>query len=92
MLYAIRNSSRKIPPNLRCMDRKKVKQTTNTMNKIIPLLVTETITETNMLIRVAGNVVAEMMGYRDKPRNENSMPYWRRRIVEKQKVLRKDLG
>ena len=32
------------------------------------------------------------MGYRDKPRNENIMPYWRRRIVEKQKVLRKDLG
>ena len=59
MLYAIRNSPHKIPPNLRYMDRKKVKLTTSRVNKIIPLMITETFTETNMLIRVAGNVVAE---------------------------------
>ena len=40
----------------------------------------------------AGNVVAEMVGHKTRNPKENRTPHWRRRILEKQKALHKDLG
>ena len=62
------------------------------VNKVIALIRTESITETNIVLRAAGNVVAEMVGHKTRNPKENRAPHWRRRILEKQKVLRKDLG
>ena len=62
------------------------------INKIASLIKTETITETNSVLCASGNVVAEMVGYKNKQITEDRQPNWRRRFLEKQKVLRKELG
>ena len=62
------------------------------IKKIASLIKTETITETNSVLCAAGNVVAEMVGYKNKQMTEYRQPNWRRRFLEKQKVLRKELG
>ena len=92
VLNEIRQNPEMIPPNLRCNDRKKVKAATMEVNKVIALIRTESITETNIVLRAAGNVVAEMVGHKTMNPKENRIPHWRRRILEKQKALRKDLG
>ena len=92
VLNEIRQNPEKILPNLRYNDRKKVKATTMKVNNVIALIRTESITETNIVLRAAGNVVAEMVGHKTRNPKENRTPHWRRRILEKQKALRKDLG
>ena len=81
-----------ISPNLRYNDRKKVKAATMKVNKVIALIRTESITETNIVLRAAGNVVVEMVSHKTRNPKENRAPHWRRNILEKQKALRKDLG
>ena len=44
------------------------------------------------MLPAAGNVVAEMVGQKTMNPKESRSPHWRRRILEKQKALRKDLG
>ena len=88
----IRYDPERIPPNLRYIDRKKVREATVKINKIVSLIKTETITETNSVLRAAGNVAAEIVGYRNKEMTGDRQPNWGRRILEKQKVLRKELG
>ena len=66
MVKEIRYAPGRIPPNLRYIDRKKVRAATVNINKIVSLIKTETITETNSVLRAAGNVVAEMVGYTNK--------------------------
>ena len=62
------------------------------ITKILALIKVETITETNSVLRGAGNIVAKMGGYKNKKMTGDRQPNWRRRILEKQKVLRKELG
>ena len=92
VLNEVRQNPEKISPNLRYNDRKKVKAAKMKVNKVIALIRTESITETNIVLRAAGNVVAEMVGYKTRNPKENRTPHWRRRTLEKQKALRKDLG
>ena len=61
------------------------------INKIVPLIKTATITESNFVLRVAGNIVTEMVGYKNTEMTGNRQPNWRR-ILQTQKVLRKELG
>ena len=56
----IRYDPERIPPNLRYTDRKKVRAATAKINKIVSFMKTETITETNSVLRAAVNIVAEM--------------------------------
>ena len=56
----IRYDPERIPPNLRYTDRKKVRAATAKINKIASLIKTETVTETNSVLRAAVNIVAEM--------------------------------
>ena len=46
-----------IPPNLRYIDWKKFKAATGKINKIVSLIKTEAIAETNSVLRGAGNIV-----------------------------------
>ena len=64
VLNEIRQNSEKILPNLKYNDRKKVKVATMKVNKVIALIRTESITETNVVLRAACNVVAEMVGHK----------------------------
>ena len=63
----IRNNPDKIPPNLRYIERKKVRVARNKINKVISLITTDNITETNTLIRAAANCVADMVDYKQRP-------------------------
>ena len=62
------------------------------ITKIESLIKSEKITETDSVLRAAGNIVAEMVGYKNKEMTENRQPNWQRRILGKQEVLRKELG
>ena len=88
----IRYGPGRIPPNLRYIDRKKVRAATVKITKIESLIKSEKITETDSVLRAAGNIVAEMVGYKNKEMTENRQPNWQRRILGKQEVLRKELG
>ena len=90
VLNEIRQNPEKIPSDHN--DRKKVKAATMKFNKVIALMRTESITETNIVLRAAGNVVAEMVGHKTMNPKENKTPLRRRGILEKQKALRKNLG
>ena len=59
--------------------------------KIVSLIKTETITETNSVLHAAGNIAAEKVGCKNKEMRGNGHPNWQR-ILKKQKVLRKELG
>ena len=50
------------------------------INKIVSLIKTEAITETNSVLQAAGNIVAEMVDYKNKEMNGNRQPNWWRRI------------
>ena len=88
----IRYDPGRIPPNLRYTDRKKVREATVKINKIVSLIKTETITETNSVLRAADNVVAEVVGYKNREMAGDRKPNWQRKILEKQNELRKELG
>ena len=88
----IRYDPERIPPNLRYIDGKKVRETTVKINKIVSHIKTENITEINSVLHAADNVVAEMMGHKNKEMTGDRQTNWRRRNLEKQKVLRKELG
>ena len=61
------------------------------VNTMISIIKTETMTETNTLIRVAANSVADIVEYKQRESNGKREPHRRRRSLEKQKKLRKDL-
>ena len=83
----IRHDPERIPSNLRYIDRKKVGAATVKINKIVSLIKTETITETNSVLRAVGSIFAEMVGYKNKKMTGDRQPNWRRRILENQKVI-----
>ena len=85
----IRYDPERIPPNLRYFDRNKVRAATVKINKIVSLTKTETITEKNSVLRYVGNIVVDVVGYKNREMTRNRQPNWQRRILEKQKVLRK---
>ena len=67
--------------NLRNVDRKKVKEKTQAVNQVLSRIHTESITKVNLLILVGANVVAELLGKkRSKHKNNNKIPWWKRRI------------
>ena len=74
----IRCDPERIPPNLRYTDRKKVRAAIVKINKIVSLIKTERITETNSVLRAADNIVAEMVGYKNKEMRGNRQPNWLR--------------
>ena len=52
------------------------------ISKIVPLIKTEIIT----VLCAAGNIVAEMVGYKNKEMTGGKQPNWQRKILEKQNV------
>ena len=72
----IRYDPERIPSNLGYIDTKKVKAATVKINKIISLIKTETVTETNSILRAARNIVAEMVGYKNRKMTGNRQTNW----------------
>ena len=67
------------PINLKNFDRKKVREKTEVVNKVISKITTNDITETNLLIRAGASVANDLAGAKkvDRP---NEIPWWKRRI------------
>ena len=74
----IRCYPQRIPPNLRYIDRKKVRAATVKINKIGKLK--QVLKQTQ---NYAGNIIVKMVGYKNKEMTAN-------RTLEKQKALRKE--
>ena len=92
LVKEIRFDPERTSPNPRYIDKKKVKTATVKIKKILSLIKTETITETNSVLRASGNIIAEMVGYKRKETTGNWQQNWRRKILEKHKVFRNELG
>ena len=75
----IRYDPERIPPNLKYIVGKKVRKTTVKINKIVSHIKTENITEINSVLRAADNVVAEMVGHKNKEMTGDRQINWRRR-------------
>ena len=76
----IRYDPERIPPNQIYTDRKKVRSATMEINKIACRRKTETITDTNSVLRAADNIAAEMVGYKNKEMARDRQPNWKGRL------------
>ncbi len=89
-----RLKSEKIDPpmNLRNLDRNKVRSKAKEINKVLMHIPSANITETNRIILAAANEVAESLGVFPKQKLKNKEPWWKRRIEDQIKQLRKDIS
>ena len=53
---------------------------------------TDSPTATNELLKAAGCIVAENLGFKKKSEKERQEPWWKRRIKQKIATMRKDLS
>ena len=87
----IENPSSLESVNLRAMDRRKVKQKLGIVNEVIDKVISRDITETNVLILAAANVVADLVN-RKKSQKKNAIPVWKKRLLRQIAEIRKDLS
>lgn len=80
------------PPNLRNIERRRLREKIAEVNKIIHYLETKDITETNDLLLAIGRVVARRLGVKQNVRKPKAEPWWKRRIKCQISKLRKDLS
>ena len=67
-------------------------RTTAKVNRVIELIETKYITQTNNLIKAAGVSVADQLGLKKYKGGKKKDPWWKRRIEEDKKQLRKDIN
>ena len=79
------------PPNLRSVDRSRLKKAVREVNVVVGFIQTRSITETNRVLIVAANVVALRLGFKRSSSSPRE-PWWKRRIKGKIKQLRKDIS
>ena len=64
----------------------------NRVNREIGLIETKNITQTNNLIKAAGVWVADQLGLKKYEGGKKKDPWWKRRIEEDIKQLKKDIN
>ena len=62
------------------------------VNRVIELIKTKNITQTNNLIKAAGVLVADQLGLKKSEGGKKKDPWWKRRIEEDIKQLRNDIN
>ena len=67
-------------------------RTTAKVNRVIELIETKNITQTNNLIKAAGIWVADQLGLKKSEDGKKKDPWWKRRIEEDIKQLKKDIN
>ena len=81
------------PPNLRHIERKKLKEEVKKVNEALKYMTTQNITDTNKLLKAAGCVVAKRLGVKKKKKGGKvKEPWWKRRIKNKIEKMRKELS
>ena len=82
-----------MPPNLRHVEKKKLKIEISKTNAILELMNTSNITDTNKLLRAAACVVAKHMGFmKKKQKKADKEPWWKKRIKKKIDTMRKEVS
>ena len=73
-------------------DRNTLNRTTVKVNRVIELIETKNITQTNNLIKAAGVWVADQLGLKKSEGGKKKDPWWKRRIEEDIKQLKKNIN
>ena len=71
------------PPNLRNVERKRLKEKVKEVNKVLAFMETKDITQTNRLLLAAGQVVAKRLGVKKQQSKEKVVPGWKRRLNDR---------
>ena len=74
------------------VDMNTLNRTTVKVNRVIELIETKNITQTNNLIKAAGVWVADKLGLNKYEGGKKKDPWWKRRIEEDIKQLKKDIN
>ena len=74
------------------IDMNTLNRTTVKVNRVIELIETKNITQTNNLIKAAGVWVADQLGLKKNEGGKKKDPWWKRRIEEDIKQLKKDIN
>ena len=74
------------------VDMNTLNRTTVKVNRVIELIETKNITQTNNLIKAAGVWVADKLGLKKYEGGKKKDPWWKRRIEEDIKQLKKDIN
>ena len=74
------------------VDMNTLNRTTAKVNRVIELIETKNITQTNNLIKAAGVWVADKLGLKKYEGGKKKGPWWKRRIEEDIKQLKKDIN
>ena len=80
------------PPNLRSVDRRKVKEKTKAVDSIIHYIPITDLEEINNLRKAIAHVVARDLGIKTSGRKKTQVPWWKRRIEGQIKILRKEVS
>ena len=73
------------------VDYRRLKNITGNVNRLLRYIEVRDITEINYLIRAGTTYVAKALGMKRK-KNERTEPWWKRRIQENIKILRRDVN
>ena len=76
--------------SLNKVDMNTLNKTTAKVNRVIELIETKNITQTNNLIKAAGVWVADQLGLKKYEGGKKKDPWWKRRIEEDIKQLKKN--
>ena len=74
------------------VDMNTLNRTTAKVNRVIELIETNNIAQTNNLIKAAGVWVADQLGLKKYEGGKKKDPWWKRRIEEDIKQLKKDIN
>ena len=81
------------PMSLRFIDRKKLKEKTLQVDKIIPYLGTNNLFQCNKILKAAGCVVERLVGVKKKRITRGKTePWWKKRLINQINELRKEIG
>ena len=74
------------------VDMNTLNRTTAKVNRVIELIETKNITQTNNLIKATGVWVADQLGLKKYEGGKKNYPWWKRQIEEDIKQLKKDIS
>ena len=79
------------PVNLRYEDKKKVRENTKKLSDILDKIKTENINGSNLLVLAAANVVADLVGRKEKRAGKKQEPFWKRRMKKQIKNIESNI-
>ena len=78
--------------SFRIADRKKLREITGNVNKVLEYIMTVDVTETNDLINAVAVYVSQRLGLKQRKDEVSQEPFWKRRIQRDINELRKTVG